>query len=136
MITERLSRNKGAGRYHFPLLPQHKHRATFGNQHSAATHYLTCSHQALPTHTLAVPSFPVTLASVPVPGDSSHRRPSQTPPTPHLLTHTVCRTSVLEAAAGLDSHADQHTPYQNVTHSSGDHALYTTGKESLCRLLY
>lgn len=36
------SGSKGHGRCHFPLIPQHKHRAICGNQESTNTHYLSC----------------------------------------------------------------------------------------------
>ena len=43
------SRNKGAGRCHFPPLPmQRKHMATCENHRGSEIHYPACSHQTLP----------------------------------------------------------------------------------------
>lgn len=75
------------------------------------THYLTCSHQALPTLHSGETALPVTLASVPAWQAPSPGRPAKIPAHTESPNLGICRASVLAAAVtDLISQKDRSIP--------------------------
>ena len=60
-VKKPLQEQRNWGKPSPSTIPQYKHRATCGNQHSSDTYYLACLHQAPPHHILVEPPFPVLL---------------------------------------------------------------------------
>ena len=114
---------------------QHKHWATYENQHSANTYYLTCLYQAPPPSTLVEQPFLVTLFLSLI-GPSPPEQWPKPLPTPYLLAKEFCKALVpIAAAVGLISQADQSTPVEMHHIQARDQILLITGKESPYRQL-